>query len=142
MSRVFSATVVHGTNDSVDEPFRPKVAAFGLKKIFDLYYVLVNGKYISDTSGHFGLQRQSERSYSTAGIAQQIVVELRAIILPTVTEIWDSKLLEKLPEGTVKRLLDVLKMIASGDHEPSQAQSDKVSDVPSKHLYLFEFLTA
>ncbi|PHH83327.1 hypothetical protein CDD82_2079 [Ophiocordyceps australis] len=62
-------------NPSDEASSKAKVAAFGLKKVLDLYFILVNGNL---------------------ALIQQIVV----------------------PDTTVKRLLDILKLISAGENEP------------------------
>ncbi|KAK5997989.1 E3 ubiquitin-protein ligase TOM1-like [Cladobotryum mycophilum] len=133
MLRVFAASIRDGTNNNSDESSKSKVAAFGLKKILDLYFVLVNGKYIMDTNNHFKLQRQTDRSQVVGNIYQQIVVEFRAAILPVVMELWNSDFVEKVPEPTVKRLVDILKMISASDNELPSMPRDKAPFV------LFEY---
>ncbi|TWU74892.1 hypothetical protein ED733_003614 [Metarhizium rileyi] len=103
---------------NTDEVSKAKVAAFGLKKVLDLYYILVNGKYLTDSSNHFSLHRQADRSQNAHNVAQQIVVEFRGEILPAVTELWTSNFIEKVPDTTVKRLLDILKIVCAAEHEP------------------------
>lgn len=132
MLKVFAGSVRQGANNTPDESSKSKVAAFGLKKILDLYYLLVNGKYILETSNHFNLQRQTDRSQIVPNIYQQIVVEFRAAILPVIMELWDSNFVEKVPDQTVKRLLDILKMISAAENELQSTPKDKVCG-PLKH---------
>ena len=131
MLNAFTHAIVQDQSRNSDETSKPKVAAFGLKKILDLYFILVNGKYISETGSHFNLQRHVDRAHSTGVIYQQIVVEFRAAILPSALTLWDSEVVEKVPEPTVKRLLDVLKLITSADQEPTPAPNDRVSRTAS-----------
>ncbi|KAM5377384.1 hypothetical protein ACJZ2D_005065 [Fusarium nematophilum] len=126
MLKVFAQAVRQGPDAVSDESSKSKVAAFGLKKILDLYLTLVNGKYLSETSSHFSLQpRTADRSQSTPHLYQQFVVEFRAAILPEITELWDSAFVEKVPHQTVIRLLDILKVVSAGDHEPQSSARDK-----------------
>ncbi|KAH7156147.1 hypothetical protein EDB81DRAFT_378977 [Dactylonectria macrodidyma] len=125
MLNVFSEAVRQSQDTASDESSKSKVAAFGLKKILDLYLTLVNGKYLSDTSNHFTLQpRTSDRS-QTPHLYQQLVVEFRAAILPEITHLWDSSFVERVPHQTVIRLLDILKVIAASDHESQPSSRDK-----------------
>ncbi|KAG6018271.1 hypothetical protein E4U43_005841 [Claviceps pusilla] len=116
MLRVFASSAKLDADGSPDESSRAKVAAFGLKKVLDLYHVLLNGKYLSDSCGHYSLQRQAERSLQP-NVFHQIVVEFRAAILPAVMELWTSSFIEKATDPTVKRLLDIIKIVIGADHE-------------------------
>lgn len=133
MLRVFANAVKSSDAATADESSKVKVAAFGLKKILDLYFILVNGKYIADTHTHFNLQRQTDRSLVVPNILSQIVVEFRAAILPVIMELWDSNFMERVPDQTVKRLVDILKMVSLGENELQAMPMDKVS----KAFWLF-----
>lgn len=126
MLRVFAKTVKSSSAATADESSKVKVAAFGLKKILDLYFILVNGKYIADTHSFFNLQRQTDRSQVVPNIHSQITVEFRALILPVVMELWDSEFVERVPDQTVKRLVDILKMVSLAENELLQMPKDKV----------------
>ncbi|KAM0399672.1 hypothetical protein ACHAQC_002952 [Fusarium culmorum] len=123
MLRIFAEAVRKGPDVAADETSRSKVAAFGLKKVLDLVLVLVNGKPLADASQVFGLQpRSADRSSHTY---QQFVVEFRASVLPDITKLWDSEFVEKVPHQTVTCLIDILKLIATGEHEPSPSSRDR-----------------
>ncbi|KAH6996749.1 hypothetical protein EDB80DRAFT_132055 [Ilyonectria destructans] len=125
MLKVFSQAVTQSSDTTSEESSKSKVAAFGLKKILDLYLTLVNGKYLSDTSNHFTLQPRTADRSQTPQLYQQLVVEFRAAVLPEITQLWDSNFVEKVPHQTVIRLLDILKVIAAGDHETQSSPRDK-----------------
>lgn len=93
-----------------------KIAVFGLKKVLDLYYVLVNGKMIHDACNSFNLQKSRERNGS-ASLVQQFVLEFRSSILPAVTQIWQSSVVDNLPDPVVRRLLEIMKAVAQADYE-------------------------
>lgn len=117
MLKVFAGAVRHGADTASEESSKSKVAAFGLKKVLDLYFFLTNGKYLSDTANYFNLQPRHPDRANPVLVYQQIVVEFRAAVLPTMMELWDSNFVDKIPDSTVKRLLDILKIISTGDHE-------------------------
>ncbi|ATY58877.1 E3 ubiquitin-ligase TOM1 [Cordyceps militaris] len=124
--RIFTKAVRQGSNASrPDELSKAKVAAFGLKKILELYALLVHGKYLTDTSNHFNLQRHTDRNQVVSNIYQQIVVEFRCAILPPMLELWDSAFVEHVSDETAKRILDILKLIGTAEHEPSSTPKDK-----------------
>ncbi|KAJ3492058.1 hypothetical protein NLG97_g5480 [Lecanicillium saksenae] len=124
--RIFTTAVREGSTASrPDELSRSKVAAFGLKKILELYVLLVNGKYLVDTSNHFNLQRHTDRNQFVTNIYLQIVVEFRCAILPPILELWDSSFVEHVSDETAKRILDILKLVASSENEPPSTPKDK-----------------
>jgi E3 ubiquitin-protein ligase HUWE1 len=126
MLRVFADTVKSSTAATAEDSSKVKVAAFGLKKILDLYFILVNGKHIGDTHTYYNLQRQTDRSQFVQNIHSQITVEFRALILPVIMELWDSTFVERVPDQTVKRLVDILKIVALGEGELQSMPKDKV----------------
>ncbi|OAQ79953.1 HECT-like protein [Purpureocillium lilacinum] len=120
MLRVFSRAIRQVPGNNNDESSKGKVAAFGLKKVLDLYHVLLNGKFLTDTGNFFNIQpRNGDRSHPVVAL-QQVVVEFRAIAMPAIVELWDSNLVESVPDATVKRLLDILKLVSLGEHELQQ----------------------
>ncbi|KAG8423266.1 E3 ubiquitin-protein ligase tom1 [Metarhizium acridum] len=137
MLRILASSVKAGPDSNTDETSKVKVAAFGLKKVLDLYYILVNGKYLSESSNHFNLHRQADRSQNIPNVAQQIVVEFRAAILPAIMELWTSNFIEKVPDATVKRLLDILKIVCAAEHEPQSIPKDAKAP-----LMLFKYTDA
>ncbi|QUC16386.1 uncharacterized protein UV8b_00627 [Ustilaginoidea virens] len=124
MLRVFASSVELDADNGSDESSRAKVAAYGLKKVLDLQYVLVNGKFLSETSNLFNIQRQADRSQNSLNVYQQIVVEFRAGILPAIMELWTSSFIEKVSDATIKRLLEILKSVCAADHEPQSIPKD------------------
>lgn len=122
--QAFAACVRQGNPTESEESSKPKVATFGLKKVLDIYHILSNGKTITEASSAINL-RQPDRAQTVPNIFQQFVVELRASILPSIMELWDSSIVEKLPEATAKRLIDILKLVSAAENEPSSTPSDK-----------------
>ncbi|PFH60535.1 hypothetical protein XA68_10815 [Ophiocordyceps unilateralis] len=133
MLRVFASAVRQGADGASDESSKSKVAAFGLKKVLDLYYYLVDGKHLSDTANFFNLQPRHPDRASPTLACQQIVVQFRTAVLSAIMELWDSNFLDRIPDATMKRLLDILKIIASGDHELQNANTHLVPFNLFKH---------
>ncbi|SPJ75056.1 related to TOM1 protein [Fusarium torulosum] len=132
MLKIFAQAVREGPDAAMDETSRSKVAAFGLKKALELILILVNGKYLSEAQNAYALQpRSADRSSSSTHIWQQFVVEFRVAVLPMVVELWDSSFVEKVPHQTVTRLIDILKLISTGEHEPPSSTRDR----PPFHLF-------
>lgn len=120
MLRTFADTIREGQGNTHD-----KVAAFGLRKILDLYLILANGKHIVETGQYFNLQRQTDRSRTVQNIFHQFVVEVRYIILSGVVQLWNTSLIDKIPDATVNKLLETLKEISVGDSEPPSTPEEK-----------------
>ncbi|KEY66981.1 hypothetical protein S7711_05101 [Stachybotrys chartarum IBT 7711] len=125
MLGVFTQSVLRESESNAEDTSKSKVAAFGLKKILDLYLTLVNGKYITDASGSFSLLRQMDRTQPISNVPQQIVVEFRAAVLSAVMHLWEPAFMEKVPTQTVKRLLAILKTISMADLELQNIPKDK-----------------
>lgn len=144
MLKVSSQIVLQGAGTSHEDSTKHNMAAFGLRKVLELYLMLVNGKHFAESSNHFNLlPRTVDRSQNTANIFQQIVVEFRAAILPQITELWGSSLVEKVNIQTVTPLLDILKTISTGEHEPQSSSRDRVrTDASSSQLSTDENLQA
>ncbi|KAI5462186.1 hypothetical protein BGZ63DRAFT_354427 [Mariannaea sp. PMI_226] len=125
MLKIFSQAVRDTDETAGNKSSRSKVAAFGLRKILELYLTLINGKYIGETTSLFSLLPRSVDRTQISQFAQQLVVEFRAAILPEITALWESNFVEKVPYQTVIGLLDILEVIATGNHEPSANARDK-----------------
>jgi E3 ubiquitin-protein ligase HUWE1 len=125
MLRAFSAEMCKEPRSTPEEP-KSKVASFGLRKILDLYACFVNGKIISDSAALFSLLPRTSDRRPDAPVAQQLTVEFRAAILPVAREIWDSPLIEQASDAVLHGVMDILKSISAGDHEPNGHRGDKV----------------
>ncbi|KAL2265492.1 hypothetical protein VTJ83DRAFT_6592 [Remersonia thermophila] len=91
------------------------LATLGLKKILDIYNVIVNGKHVVESFNQTSLfPRPAERHKD---LANQLVVELRVLVLPTARELWESDFVKKAPTTAVSRLIDIIKTIATADQE-------------------------
>jgi E3 ubiquitin-protein ligase HUWE1 len=141
MLQVFASCVRQDGDMDSEESSKPKIASFGLKKVLDIYFILSNGKTVTEGSGGINLQRQTDRGQTVPNIFQQLVVELRSSILPSTMRLWDSSIVEKLAEPTVKRLIDILKLISAAENEPTSTPTDKVSTPYCQHFDCFIALT-
>lgn len=128
MLRAFAQCIIEASSSNSDESSKSKskVAAFGLKKILDLFFVLSNGKIITDSAQLVNLQRQTDRAQTVPNIFLQLLVEIRAAVLPAIAELWNSSIVESVPEATAKRLIEILKLIALAEHEPPTTPEDKL----------------
>lgn len=107
-----------GANDST----KAKVASFGMRKILDLYVLVVNGKYVCDSTSQFNLPPRAERPPRDSTFANSLVVELRLLVLPVISELWQSDLIEKIPDQTVVSVVDILNLVSAADQEPQNGQ--------------------
>lgn len=121
----FVSAIREGSAGLADETSKPKVAAFGLRKVLDLYMILANGKYIVEGGNRYGLQRSTERSQTVPNIFQQINVEIRVAMMPMLQELWTTSFVDQVPSATAKRLLDLLRLVYAADHEPATTPLDK-----------------
>ncbi|KAK4120885.1 hypothetical protein N657DRAFT_648684 [Parathielavia appendiculata] len=94
---------------------RLELATVGMKKIFDIYHVIVNGKNVYDSVAQTSLfPRSTDRSKD---YGHQLVVELRLAILPTARKLWESDFAEKAPTPALSKVIDIIKTIATADLE-------------------------
>ncbi|KAJ8129516.1 hypothetical protein O1611_g4114 [Lasiodiplodia mahajangana] len=103
----------------VEGIIRSKLASVGLKKILDIYAMFVNGKLISDALGNVNVLPPRATSTDRRGdsTAPNLIVELRATVLPVIKELWDSPLVEKGSATTVAKIIEILKSISSAESE-------------------------
>ncbi|KAI0112033.1 hypothetical protein GGR51DRAFT_53501 [Nemania sp. FL0031] len=115
---------------------RSKLASVGLKKILDIYAMFVNGKLITDALQNVNVLPQRAASNDRRGdnlVASNLVVELRATVLPVIKELWDSPLIEKGSATTVAKIIEILKSISSAESETgAYRRSDK--NLPPTYL--------
>lgn len=118
------------THDSEDGIAKSGLASLGLKKILDIYALLANGKLINDAVGNVNVLPHRATSNDRRGealVAPNLVVELRATILPTIQKLWDSPLIEKGSAITVAKTIEILKAISLADSEANAyRRSDRV----------------
>lgn len=119
-------------HDSDDGIVRSRLASLGLKEILDIYTMFANGKLISDAVANVNVLPQRATSNERRGetlVAPNLVVELRATILPVVQELWESPLVEKGSATIVAKIIDILKSISLADCENNAyKRSDKVCE--------------
>ncbi|KAL1897901.1 E3 ubiquitin-protein ligase tom1 [Sporothrix stenoceras] len=111
--RSFAETINNG--GSQDRPGLENLyfAATGMKSILDLYSVIVHPKNIQDSAGNVSVfTRPLERQY-THQSANQLVTETWMDVLPVVTELWQSPVLEKISSSVLSRLIEIMKTVGS-----------------------------
>lgn len=109
-----------------------KLASLGLKKILDIYALFANGKLITDAVAGVNVLPQRATNNDRRGetlVAPNLVVELRATILPIIQELWESSLIEEGSAVAVAKVIEILKSISLADSESNAyKRSDKVCD--------------
>ncbi|KAI0407067.1 hypothetical protein F4802DRAFT_595696 [Xylaria palmicola] len=123
-------------HQSDEEVIRSRLASLGLNEILSLYSMLVNGKLISEAAGSVNVLPQRATSGDRRGealVAPNLIVELRATILPVVQKLWESPLIEKGSAMAVAKTIQILKSISSADCENNAyRRSDK--NLPPTYL--------
>lgn len=130
MVQQFADDICKDPADS-DEESKGKLAAIGMKKILDLYALVVHGRNIVDSMGQINLYPRSADRRPDVQIGPQLVVELRMAILPVVSKLWESPLVEKSSAQVLNKIVDILKTIAGADQE---AYAQRKSDQPAPPL--------
>ncbi|KAH8907116.1 E3 ubiquitin protein ligase TOM1-like protein [Coniochaeta sp. PMI_546] len=115
----FAHDVTEGHEDGT-EGSKGKLAAMGMRKILDLYALLVHGRNISDSFGQINIvppRRSGEGRPDLGQVSSQLVVELRMAILPVVRKLWESDLIEKSTPVVLAKIIEILKTICAADQE-------------------------
>ncbi|KAI0542064.1 hypothetical protein GGR58DRAFT_335055 [Xylaria digitata] len=122
------------THESDEDVTKSRLASLGLKKILDIYAMFANGKLITEAVANVNvLPRATSSDRGGTSVAPNLIVELRAKILPVVQELWESRLVEKGTATTVAKIIEILKAISSADAENgAYKRSDK--NLPPAYL--------
>jgi E3 ubiquitin-protein ligase HUWE1 len=112
-----------------EDAHKVQLATVGMKKILDIYHVIVNGKNVYESLSQTSLlPRYADRSKD---LGHQLIVELRLGILPTARKLWESDFAEKAPTSALSRVIDIIKTIATADQETNAwRKADKGSPPP------------
>lgn len=106
-----------------------RLGSIGMKKILDLYIMIVNGKNITDSMQHLNVPSRSSsgRQPDWYPMINQYIVEIRMAVLPTVAELWRSDLVEKASTDVVGKIVDILKVVCQGEGEGSAWRRSELS---------------
>jgi E3 ubiquitin-protein ligase HUWE1 len=140
----FRQEICKDHSDEVDAPLA-RLAEIGMKKILELYSLMVTGKVIGESVAQVNLLPRTSTSDRRAEsqVAPNLVVELRMAILPVMRELWDSPLIEKGSSLTVTKILTILKAIVTADHENNAYQKgDKVRSILPRLIPLLVLFTS
>ncbi len=128
MLRIFAKEIEKDPQDTSDST-KSRLAPLGMKKILELYVLIVHGKNITDAIAQLELvSRSSERQHGQVG--GQLVVELRMSILPIARELWESGIVEKITTPMLSKLVEILKTIAVADQEATAYQKKDKTPPP------------
>lgn len=131
MVKVFASEVVKDRGET-EEASEAKVAAVGLQKTLDLYSLILNGKNISESVHQVNLTSRatSTRQPDFYHQTSQFIVETRMAVLPVITELWRSPLIERASSDVVSRVVEILKAICQGEQENSASRRNDSTKVP------------
>ncbi|KAH7367184.1 hypothetical protein B0T11DRAFT_348394 [Plectosphaerella cucumerina] len=101
-----------------------KACSKGLKRLLDLFAVIVEGKAMSESAAQFGLiPRTSQRREEPTALSGQLTLEARTAVFPFVRQLWASPLMEKNYPDILNRVIGILKTISVSDCEPDQPRA-------------------
>ncbi|KAK3315071.1 hypothetical protein B0H66DRAFT_481141 [Apodospora peruviana] len=125
----FVKEIVDASEASDGDQSKAKLAVIAMKKILEIYWLIVNGKNVHDSLGQFYLApRSTERSKE---YGHQLIVELRMSTLPVVREIWESAVVSNVSTEVLSRIIDILKTIMTADQETNAYRKSDKTPPPS-----------
>ncbi|KAH7040675.1 uncharacterized protein B0I36DRAFT_260057 [Microdochium trichocladiopsis] len=129
----FNNDLCRDRSDSEDASLS-RLASIGMKKILDLYTLLVNGKVVTDSVQQVNLIPRTGGSdrRPDSQVAPNLVVELRVAILPAVRRLWDSPLVEKTSASNLTtKIINILRAISDADSENHAYRSSEKNPPPT-----------
>ncbi|KAI5864294.1 hypothetical protein GGS23DRAFT_604548 [Durotheca rogersii] len=128
MLRTFKHEICKEHKDGEEESMS-RLAVIGMKKILDLYSMIINGKTITDSVGQINILPRNMGSSDRRAdgqVAPNLIVELRMAVLPVLRELWDSPLVEKGSAHILAKIISILKSISQTELEATgYRRSDK-----------------
>lgn len=119
-------------HETDDEVVSSRLASLSLKKILDIYAMLANEKLINEAVSAVNVLPQRATSGDRRGdntVTSNLIVELRAIMLPVIQALWESPLIEKGSATAVAKIIEILKFISLAELENhAYRRSDKVGN--------------
>lgn len=100
------------------------LALAGIDKILDFYNKISHSKNITDAQ-QTNVMAVRDRQKSDFFLGAQFVVELRNAILPQISQMWRSSVMEALPAHSVKSIVDLLKLILEGEGESNAVKRNE-----------------
>ncbi|KAI1083973.1 hypothetical protein F5B20DRAFT_361105 [Whalleya microplaca] len=125
MLRMFKDEICKDHKDGEDSSMS-RLAVIGMKKILDLYSMIVNGKIITESVTQISILPPKPDRRPDSLVAPNLIVELRMVVLPVMRELWDSLLVEKGSVPVLAKIINILKSISLADSETNAyKRSDK-----------------
>ncbi|KAH6688555.1 E3 ubiquitin-protein ligase [Plectosphaerella plurivora] len=101
-----------------------KACSKGLKRLLDLFAVIVEGKAMSESAAQFGLiPRTAQRREEPTALSGQLTLDARTSVFPFVRQLWASPLMEQKYPEILNRVIGILKTISVSDCEPDQPRA-------------------
>ena len=128
------------TKLTADERASSGAAYRGIQAILPLFAQITSSKCIVESSQSQALNtddRDRENPLPFSG--SHLLVRLRAAILPTIRELWESDLVETLPQTELRPMIEILKTIL--DSEQEGGSGDKNFPQPTGAFKKFNILT-
>ncbi|KAH8678184.1 hypothetical protein BX600DRAFT_377016 [Xylariales sp. PMI_506] len=130
MLRIFADEICKDHGEGEDSA-APRLAVIAMKKILELYAVMVNGKIVSESAMQAAFTSRSGNRTAETQIGQNLVVELRMAIFPVMQELWKSPVMDKVSDPIVNKIVEILKSISTADYEnQAYRRSDKTVPPP------------
>ncbi|KAK0100661.1 hypothetical protein ONS95_007113 [Cadophora gregata] len=115
-----------------------ELATAGTSSILSLYSQMVNGRNLIEATQTISLSGRADRErrlelgdvFSPA----QLLVELRMAILPLIRNLWGSDLIEKGTSQISEKLIEVIRTIATADHEGGAHKRGDAPMNPAKQV--------
>ena len=113
-----------------------ELATAGTSTILSLYSQIVNGRNLTEAQQTMALQGRAERRPDPADVFSpaQLLVDLRMAILPIIRNLWGSDLIEKGTSQISEKLIEVIRTIATADHEGGAHNRGDPPVVPAKQV--------
>lgn len=109
-----------------------KIANVGLQKILDLYSVILVSKNITESVALLNIpsRTSSNRQNEWLHTTNQFIVETRFAVLPMITELWRSQLIERASSDVVSKVVEIVKAICHGDQEGYASSTNEPLSIP------------
>lgn len=118
--------------DETEDVSAVKVANVGLQKILDLYSVILVSKNITESVALLNIpsRTSSNRQNEWLHTTNQFIVETRFSVLPMITELWRSQLIERASSDVVSKVVEIVKAICHGDQEGFASSTSEPLSIP------------
>lgn len=106
------------SNQQITENTRMTAATRGLELILTFFLNVISPKIIVEASQTIAMaSRDRDRDKPDYFSPNHFIVELRMAVVPFAQALWESNFVDKAQSSTLKKLIDVLRVILEADHE-------------------------